>query len=154
RLVPGGRGIELVGGDQIPIPESVRDAVLLRAAALPERAYDALQVAAVGGLRVDPALLSGLADEEGLEQALESGFLITRESGVLEFRHSLAREAVYSTVPRRRRLVLHRKIADRLELVGARPAELADHLLLAGDTEKGRRALVESAKLSCALHGY
>jgi DNA-binding CsgD family transcriptional regulator len=154
RLAPGPRGVELVGRDEIPMPESVRDAVLFRASALTEQAWEALQVAAVAGLRFEPVLLSGLADEDGLEQAVESGFLVGPESRVLEFRHSLAREAVYSTVARQRRLVLHREIADRLEQAGAPAAEIAEHLLLARDTDRGRRALVDAARSSCSVHAY
>jgi tetratricopeptide (TPR) repeat protein len=154
RLASGPRGVELVGRDGIPIPESVRDAVLLRAAALPEMTWEALQVAAVAGLRFEPSLLVGLVEEEGLERVLESGFLVETESGLLEFRHSLAREAVYSTVVRRRRLALHREIADRLERVDAPPGEIAEHWLLAQDTDKGRRALVAAVEGWCALHAY
>ena len=154
RLTPGPRGIDLVGGDDIPIPESVRDAVLLRTAALPEDAREALRIASVAGPRFAHAQLSGLVDEEGLEHALESGFLVEGEAGVLEFRHSLAREAVYSTVPRQLRLVLHRKIARRLEEAGSPPAETAEHWLLARETEQARRALAAAAESSCALHAY
>jgi DNA-binding CsgD family transcriptional regulator len=154
RLTAGPHGLELVGREDLGIPESVRDAILLRAEALPETAWQALQVAAVAGLRFSPPLLAGLADEEGLEHALVGGFLVETEPGTLEFRHSLAREAVYSTVPRRLRLTLHREIAERLEEAGAPIGEVAEHWLRAHDAERARRALVASAHASCALHGY
>jgi DNA-binding CsgD family transcriptional regulator len=154
RLGPSRRGVELVGREDLPIPESVRDAVLVRTATLPAPAWEALQVAAVAGGRFQPELLDGLVDEEELEHVLERGFLVAADGGTVEFRHSLAREAVYSTVPRRRRRVLHREIAGRLERTGARPSEIAEHWLLAQENDRGRQALVAAARESCALHAY
>ena len=47
--------IGLAPGDELPLPETVRDAVLLRASGLGEAARAALDVAAVMGIEFDVA---------------------------------------------------------------------------------------------------
>ncbi|HVD17129.1 MAG TPA: AAA family ATPase, partial [Propionibacteriaceae bacterium] len=47
RLVPGASGLELLKGEDVPLPDSVRDAVLLRAAGLSNAAREAVTTAAV-----------------------------------------------------------------------------------------------------------
>lgn len=154
RIAPGPRGLELVGADDLPLPESVRDAVLLRAAEITAEARRVLEVASVAGLRFELSLLAELADENGVEEALQSGFVLQTEPGQGAFRHALTREALYSTVSWGRRRELHREVAGHLERSGAPPAEVAEHWLLGGESERGRHALVAAAEASYAVHAH
>jgi DNA-binding CsgD family transcriptional regulator len=154
RLQDGPRGLELTGAAALPIPETVRDAVLLRVETLSAEAKEALAVASVAGLRFDLEVVSALADGLGLEEAFEAGFLVEAEPGQGAFRHALAREALYHAVPWRRRRSLHGEVAARLETAGVSPAALAEHWLAAGDLERARGALVAVAGAWCGLHAY
>lgn len=90
------------------LPESVRDAVLARAASLPGSARAVLDAAAVVPGRVEPWLLRAVAGpvevDEGLEICLERGTLRLDQDGAVVFRHELARLAIVGAlggVPRR-----------------------------------------------------
>ena len=61
RLRPGPDGLELSPGTDLPIPDTLRDAVLLRLDSLPEAALRLLQLAAVAGSEFDLALVVDLA---------------------------------------------------------------------------------------------
>lgn len=154
RITPGPKGFELVGGDHLPLPESVRDAVLVRTAGITVEARCALEVASVAGLRFELSLLAELADEDGIEEVLQSGFVLETEPGQGAFRHALTREALYSTVSWRRRRELHGEVAGYLERSDAPPAEVAEHWLLAGESERARHALVAAAEASYAVHAH
>jgi DNA-binding CsgD family transcriptional regulator len=154
RLQDGPRGLELSGTEALPIPETVRDAVLLRIETLSTQAKEALEVASVAGLRFDLEVVSALADSPGLDEAFEAGFLVEAELGQGAFRHGLVQEALYQAVPWRRRRSLHGEIAVRLEAAGVSSAGLAEHWLAAGDLERGRGILVAAARAWCGLHAY
>ncbi|MEP7223784.1 MAG: AAA family ATPase [Actinomycetota bacterium] len=154
RIRPGPNGLELVGGADLPLPESVRDVVLLRAAEVTVGARRALEIASVVGLRFELSLLAELADEKGIDEALQNGFILETEHGEAAFRHDLTREALYSTISWRRRRELHREVAGLLERSNASAAEVAEHLLLGGESERGRHALVAAAEASYAVHAH
>ena len=155
RLVEGKGGLELVGGENVPLPDTVRDAVLLRCEGLSDGARDALQVAAVVGLRFDLGLVAELAGgEQGIEEAMDRGLLIEAEPDGAAFRHALAREALYGDVSWGRRRALHREVAARLEARRAQPGLVAEHWLAARETEHARRALLAACEASCAVHAY
>lgn len=97
------------------IPASVSDAVLARAGRLSPAARAALEAVAVVPPPAELWLIERLVDEpdEGLDQALASGLLVST-SGVISFRHELAREAVLSAIGEHRKLALHRRALDAL----------------------------------------
>ncbi len=154
RLGKTGRGIELVGGGEVPIPEGVRDAVLLRAETLSKEARAALDVAAVAGLRFELELVAEMAGETGLVEALEHGLLVERDPGYAAFRHALTREALYAAVPWTCRRQIHRGLAAELERRGAPATLLAEQWLGAREAERARVALLEAAHEWRALHAY
>ena len=154
RLQETPHGLDLVGNGELPLPETVRDAVLLRIEGLSDEAKEALDVAAVSGLRFDFGLVADLASDRGLEEAIEAGFLIEVEPGQGAFRHALAREALYHAAPWRRRRRLHREVAERLEGARASPAAVAEHWIAAREPEQARRALVAAAEGWYVVHAY
>ncbi len=155
RLVEGSNGWELADIGDVPIPDTLRDAVLLRADGLSDAGRDALEAAAVLGLNLDLDLVEGLVGTEaGLMELLERGLLVEGDPGQATFRHALAREVVYGEVPWPRRRTLHRTIATELAARGTAPAVIAEHWLAGREFEQGRRALLAAADASCAVHAY
>lgn len=147
-------GFELAEGEPVPLPETVRDAVLLRVDQLGGDARAALEVAAVAGLRFELELVGDLTDASALLEPLARGLVVEVEPGFAAFRHALAREALYAEVPWPRRRRLHREIAERLAARRAPPRLVAEHWLAAREPEQARPALISAAEASFALHAY
>jgi len=155
RLRPGSAGLEFAAGEELPLPDTVRDAVLLRAAGLTDLARQALELAAVAGLQFDCDLVAELAGgETGLDVPIERGLIVEVAPGQAAFRHALTREALYGDIPWPRRRALHRQLAARLQTRGMPPGAVAEHWLAARDFEQGRRALLVAAEASCRIHAY
>src|SRR5262249_15973682 len=119
RLRPSEAGIELVPGADLPIPDTLRDAVLLRLDGLPDGALRLLHVAVVAGHEFDLAPVAELAGSiDGFDALLESGLLVEVEPGRGAFRHALTREAIYGGISWVRRRALHRQMAEHLQAAG------------------------------------
>lgn len=148
-------GLELRPDGDVPLPESIRDAVLLRTDGLTDRGRAVLEVAAVAGDGFDPDLAVGVVGSgEVLAEPVERGLLVETEDGSLAFRHVLIQEAVYDEIPWTRRRSLHRDVVALLETRGAPPDVVASHWLAAREFEPARRALVAAVEASCSVHAY
>ena len=170
RLRPGPDGLELAPGSDLPIPDTLRDAVLLRLDSLPDAALRLLHVAAVAGNEFDLALIVDLAGGTesgmgGLDLLIERGLLVEIEPGRGAFRHPLLREAIYGDISWARRRSLHRQLAERLEagagpgvtpLGGplAGPLAVARHWLAAQEPQRARVAYLAAGEQACAIHAY
>jgi DNA-binding NarL/FixJ family response regulator len=155
RLRGDASAVDIEPDGEVPIPDTVRDAVLQRTDGLTEAARAAVEVAAVVGLRFDLDLVAELSSgDDGLGEAIERGFLREEGSGEGAFRHALAREAVYGDVGWSRRRELHRQIADRLQARGALPGLVAEHWLAGRDLGRARWALLTAAEQSFRVHAY
>ena len=135
---------------EVPLPETVRDAVLIGLSELSAGARAAAEVAAVAGERFDPELVASLSSAEGLSELVERG--VVREEAT--FRHTLTQEALYADVPWMRRRALHRALAEALEAAGAPSRDLARHWLGARAGDRAREALLEAAAESERVHAY
>jgi DNA-binding CsgD family transcriptional regulator/tetratricopeptide (TPR) repeat protein len=153
-LVRGSRGLELTPDVAVAIPETIRDAVRLRAEGLSVDARRALEASAAAGTRFELDLLVASGEDAGLGAVLDDGLLAEIEPGIAEFRHDLVRESVYADTPWPRRRALHRALAEVLGSRGAPPRLVADHWLAAGEAARARPLLVNAAKRFCALHAY
>jgi DNA-binding CsgD family transcriptional regulator len=138
----GKRGVEIAKGRDVPVPDTVRDAVLLRVATLSDEARSILEIAAVAGLSFELRGLVELGGEGGLDEAIESGVMVEGDSGWAAFRHALTREALYSDIRWTRRRALHRKYAEYLSARSAGHAVVAEHWLAAHDYELATPLLV------------
>jgi DNA-binding CsgD family transcriptional regulator len=153
-LRPGKRGLELAGEADEPVPETVRDAILISVADLSERARAAAEVAAVAGDSFDLGVAARLSTTAGLTEAIESGLVVEEGDGRGRFRHSLAREALYAEVPWLRRRDLHRRLAEALEGDSAPSLEAATHWRGAGEDARARQALVRAARESESIRAH
>ena len=153
-LQPGRRGLELAEEEEEPVPETVRDAILIGVADLSEAGRAAAEVVAVAGDPVDLALAARLSSEDGMIESIESGLIVEEGEGRGRFRHALAREALYAEVPWLRRRDLHRRFAAELEGGDAPAIEVATQWSGAGETAKARAALVRATLESEALRAY
>jgi DNA-binding CsgD family transcriptional regulator/tetratricopeptide (TPR) repeat protein len=150
--------VEALAAGADRIPETVKDAVLARAAPLGPSARSLLEAVAVVPSASELWLLQGLDGDAlgSLDECLASGML-TAGSARVAFRHELARLAVEDSVPLTRKIELHRKalvtLADppdgNVDL-----ARLAHHAEGAGDREAVLRYAPEAGELAAALGSH
>jgi DNA-binding CsgD family transcriptional regulator len=124
---------EILASEGGELPETVRDAVLARAAGLPAAARRLLEAVAAVPARAELWLLEAIAPLELAElgDCLSSGMLHAEGDGVA-FRHELARLAVESATAPHRRRALHGSVLAALVPTGD-VARLAHHAEEAGD---------------------
>jgi DNA-binding CsgD family transcriptional regulator len=154
RLRDGADGIDLALDGDVPLPQTVRDAVLVQMTSLSDAARSAAETAAVAGPALDLDLVAGIGDEHGLHELLTTGLLVETEPGRAAFRHPLAREAIYDGVPWLRRRDLHRRFAEALRARDRDPAEVATHWLAARDSPRALEALLEAIAGRVAVHAH
>jgi hypothetical protein len=153
------------------IPEGVREVVGRRLSRLSEAANDMLGLASAmpAGFSWDVIRAVSDAEEAALLDALDealSGRLIRERkdaSGVVyEFHHALIRQTLYEELSAPRRVLLHRRIGERLEsLYAGKPgphlAELAHHFFEAapgGDVAKAADYAVRAGERAYELAAY
>jgi DNA-binding CsgD family transcriptional regulator len=154
RLHAGPTGLELAEESEVPVPDTVRDAVAIGTSELSEPAREAAEVAAVADQPFDLELAAELASRAGLVELTEKGHLVESEPGRAAFRHALVRDAVYAEVPWLRRREIHRLLAGALERGSGTSMEIATHWSSAGDAGRARAAYVEAVRQSEGLHAY
>jgi DNA-binding NarL/FixJ family response regulator len=155
RLQPGPSGLELLDGAEVPLPDNVRDAVLLRATGLSENARSAAMAAAIVGQVFDPELVRAVAELDAWpEELLRRGIIREEPGGRMAFRHALVRDAFYGDIPWTTRIRLHRAVAQRLATDRATPGVVAEHWALGKETDRARQALLAAAENSCGVHAY
>jgi class 3 adenylate cyclase len=138
--------------DALRLPETVREAVLLRLGRLDAEQVEVLRAAAVLGRTFDYGLLARVAEaDEGVllatlesavaQQLLQEG----TEADRYTWRHALTQEAIVSdtVVPKRQRI--HSRAADVLLGTGGSAMAVARHLLGAGRTEQAADACLRAA---------
>jgi len=140
--------------DALRMPETVRDAVLLRLGRLDAEQIEVLRAAAVLGRSFDYRLLVEVveADERVVLAALESAVAQQLfEEGAYasdrySWRHALTQEAIASdtVVPKRQRI--HSRAADALLRTAGTATEVARHLLGAGRTDQAVDACLRAAQ--------
>ncbi len=155
RLAHVGDGVALAGAGAAPVPDGIREAVLLRAARLTDSERTLLEAAAVAGLEFDVDTVLAAGGLPAWPDAFTGAGLITEVAdGRAAFRHSLTREAAYDEIPWTRRRRLHRDLARSLAANGASAALVAAHLLAARDFAGARIALVAAADAHWAVGAY
>ena len=155
RLQSGPAGLELLDGADVPLPDSVRDAVLLQSAGLSDESRTAAIAAAVVGQIFDPELVRAVAGLDTWPDELLIRGIITEDlAGRMAFRHALVRDAFYSDIPWTTRIKLHRPVAQRLDTDRPAAAVVAEHWVLGREPDRAREALLSAADAFCAVHAY
>jgi class 3 adenylate cyclase len=140
--------------EQLRIPDTVRDTILLRFARLDPVEAQVLQAAAVLGRAFDYRTLLATADaaEDTVHRALEVGvaqqLLDELADGVASYswRHALTQEAISSEIVLPRRQALHGRAADALVASRASALVVTEHLLAAGRFEEAVPACLLAAE--------
>jgi DNA-binding CsgD family transcriptional regulator len=146
------RGTELTHSGEVP--ETIRDAVLLRAADLSPEGRAAAEAAAVAGEVFELEVIAALASADGLHELVDHGLVHEDGLGRVAFRHALTRDALYADVPWLQRRILHRRLAEALEARSGSAIEVATHWLGARNEPRARKALVRAAHESRAVHAH
>ncbi|MEX1006861.1 MAG: AAA family ATPase [Acidimicrobiia bacterium] len=135
---------------ELSVPEGIRAVMHDRLRRLSQPCRDLLAMAAVLGAHFNVEVLAqsvGREQQEVLElldEATRVRVTLPEDtrSAVFRFSHALMRDAIYEDLPSARRIELHERAADALEVLGAtddeRIADLATHALRAAD---GTRAV-------------
>ncbi len=161
---------------EVPVPDSVREAINRHLAPLPDDVVGVLRLAAVLGKEFTFAAIERVSDLppdrllEVLDRATASGLVaeVVTVLGRYRFVHALVREVLYDGLGSSAKVELHRRVAEGLESLYADDpephlAELAHHFLLAapgGDLERaidytaraGDRAMALLAFEEAVLH--
>lgn len=140
----------------LDVPPTVRDAVLERAARLAPDAQAMLRAAAVLADPAGEAMLAAIAGipagraRAGLCEALSCGLLAEDgRRGLVAFRHALAAQAVYESIPGPERRDLHWRAGEALEVrAPTLAAQLARHFREAGDAARWRTYGEQAADLA------
>jgi DNA-binding CsgD family transcriptional regulator len=131
--------VEALAAGAGEIPDTVRDAVLARAALLSPAARSLVEAVSIVPQRAELWLLEALVGDAAasIDECLASGMLAADEARVA-FRHELARLAVEGAVPPHRKVAMHSKaLATLADQSGGDTdlARLAHHADAAGDVE-------------------
>jgi DNA-binding NarL/FixJ family response regulator/lipopolysaccharide biosynthesis regulator YciM len=153
RLATAAGTVELGPEEALPLPDTIKETVLLRTERLSSTGRHTLEIAAAAGLGFDLELLAALGGADGIDEAIQQGFLVQvdQQGG---FRHALIREAVYDDTPWTRRRSYHRRLAEELARRGAAPEAVAEQWLAAGERNRARPSLLAAAERFCQVHAY
>jgi DNA-binding SARP family transcriptional activator len=147
---------------ELPLPASVRDAVLARVQRQGMATRRLLEAAALAAEPFTPALLAGacaLSEVEALEAiapALGAG-LLRELGGGYAFDHDLVQAAIESTLAPERRRLVHQRLAlaaEGAEAAQLAPAEIARHWEAGGRPQRGVRHRLAAAQTALALASW
>ena len=139
---------------ELPVPDSVREAVIARVQRQPDTVRRLLEAAALAAEPFTPSLLAGacaMSEVEALtaiDHAVAAELLRERDGGYA-FVHDLVQTALDSALPADRRRLVHRRLALGAEAAGMAPAAVAHHLG-SGWRTTARRGLPSGRGRSCA----
>ena len=149
-------GVATLIRDDLPIPETLRDSILIRVDGMAPAEREALATAALLGDEVDTVLVDELAagSDAWRRAGVERGILVSRGEGNASFRHGLVREVLLDDLQSNERRTRHRRIAEVLAARGAEPLLVADHWLRAGETRDAVAWLIRAGEASARVHAY
>ena len=153
RLATTAGTVELGPEETLPLPDTIKETVLLRTERLSSTGRHTLEIAAAAGLRFDLELLAALGAGDGIDEAIQQGFLVQVDQQG-RFRHALIREAVYDDTPWTRRRTYHRQLAEELARRSTAPEAVAEQWLAAGERDRARPSLLAAAERFCQVHAY
>ncbi len=142
---------------ELPMPASVREAVLGRVKRLPQATQRVLEAAALAQEPFPTALLApacALSEVEAslaLEAALDAQLLREHDAGGFGFAHDLVQQALAADLSPPRRRSVHRRLALGAAAAGAAPGQVAAHHEAGGEPARAiawrRRAADDAMRL-------
>jgi tetratricopeptide (TPR) repeat protein len=160
-------GLDDAGAVATVVPESMRNLVGERLAALPPGTRQALAAGAALGTTFPLGVLANALGQDGLvlldalNPALAAGLLTALEPAEAAFAHDVVRDVVLGLETAAGRARLHRQIGDALERLrgsgqNVDPVDLARHFLAAGpgSTAEGVRYAGEAGRRAMAMLAY
>jgi DNA-binding SARP family transcriptional activator/predicted ATPase len=146
--------------ENLPVPPTVREAVLERTKRLGNAARRLLETASLTDdgfmLReVQPATaLSDWEGVDGLERAVSAQILTKFGRGGYAFAHDLVRQAIAGNLGTERQMIIHSKLAQTLEAQGAAPARIARHLEGAGQRSEAAPWRIAAAEAAERIYAH
>ncbi len=116
----------------VSIPGTIREVITTRIDRLAERPKSVFQIASVFGKSFDRALLAEIVDDrDHLDDDLESlvDLQLLERTDVYSFKHALIQEVAYDSIPRKRREVLHGRVAGLIEAKHTDEHEVGDSVV-------------------------
>lgn len=143
---------------ELPVPASVREAVLARVQRLGDASRRVLEASALAAEPFAPALLApacALSEVDvvlAIEQAVQAQLLREHEAGGFGFVHDLVQQALDGALTSERRRLVHRRLALGAEAARAPPAQVAAHHEASGDLRRAVAHRLAAAEQAQALH--
>jgi DNA-binding CsgD family transcriptional regulator len=135
---------QIVDQPESRLPDSVREAVIARAAVLDAAQRACLELLSCTPEPLPDRLLAALSVPAATVAALIGTGLVERRGSGLAFRHEIARSAVLEAAPGAP-VARHAAMIDALEAVGGDASALAHHAVAAGDVGRILRYAPEAA---------
>ena len=159
---------ELLAAGGAELPDTLRDAMMVRVERVSDGARSVLRVAACAGPRVPHRLLAATAElsepelEDGVREAVSHHVLVRSGGDAYAFRHALLREVLYADVLPGERARLHAAIARALagapdlasESAAVAAAELAHHWKSAHELGAALAASVEAGRAAARIAAF
>jgi tetratricopeptide (TPR) repeat protein/tRNA A-37 threonylcarbamoyl transferase component Bud32 len=144
-------------GAAFALPSSLEDVIAARIGELTDRERTTLRWLAVIGPGLTPdevAQLMGLDASESIRVLEERGLLVRRPGGTLAFPSVIVRQVAYESLDGEDRGRLHKRVAQYLSALAAKPApaRIARHLELAGEAVLAARAYREAGFLARSVY--
>lgn len=142
---------------ELPVPPTVRDAVLARVRALGESTQRLLEAASLLADRFDARSLQDVTtlheDERlrALAHAAAAQLVVEDETG-WRFAHDLVPQCLAAAIGPARRRALHGRLATSLTRAGAAPALVARHHEAAGEADAARAGYTAAADAALRMH--
>ena len=149
-----GEGWQRRSFEELRIPETVRDTILLRFARLDPAYAEILQAAAVLGRTFDYATLLAVAGVPDASAHAALGVAVAQQfleevdiaRATYRWRHALTQEAVANEIVLPRRQEIHSRAADAAQAAGSGSLQVARHLLGAARFDEAVTACVAAAE--------
>ncbi|MFW6204227.1 MAG: ATP-binding protein [Actinomycetota bacterium] len=157
--VSGGLPFAAIEMARAPVREPVGMVGALGLGRLAVKTREALRQVAVIGTSFDTdqfVALTGLPEPEAyaaLDASLAALVVVHTGSGY-RFRHALIRDALLDGIPPAQQRSFHRQAAARLEAIGAPPARIAHHLIVAGQLADAVPHVIQAVKTEAAVGAY
>ena len=149
-------GVARLVREDLPIPDTLRDSVLVRAENLAPRTREALGVAALIGNGFTVSIVEELVPNAGdwPRAGTDAGILAASTEDRIAFRHALIREVLAHDLPAPERRAYQRRLAQLLAERDSDPLEVAEHWLEADEAGVAVTWLMKAGDASCRIHAF